>query len=75
MSAEIPTPTPTIIEIKKNIQNIVSKLMSDPQIGLTEDENKLIEQISKYRVAENLEELSNAFDNEFKPQATDDSGS
>ena len=52
----------TIIEIKKNIQSLVSKLMSNNQ-ELIEDENKLIEKISKYKVATNLEDLSKKFDN------------
>lgn len=74
MSAEIPTPTPTIIEIKKNIQDIVSKLMSNSQTGLTGEENKIIEQISKYKLAnqEELERLSKEFGNVLNPQATDD---
>jgi hypothetical protein len=71
MSAE----NPTIIEIKKQIQGIVSKLMSDSQTGLTEEENKLIEQISKYKVANNLKELSDAFDNVLNLSQTPSSGS
>ena len=79
-----------IIKIKKQIQGIVSKLMSEPQTELTEEENKLIEQISKYKVtnqkeltklskeltklSKELTKLSKEFDEEFKFQAIDDSG-
>ena len=53
-----------IVEIKKKIQNIISKLMSNSQDNLDEEENKLIEQICKYRVAnkEELTRLSKEFD-------------
>ena len=44
-----------IIKIKQNIQRAISKLMSNPQHNLDEVENKLIEQIRKYRVAEKTE--------------------
>jgi hypothetical protein len=49
--------------------------MSDSQTGLTEEENKLIEQISKYKVANNLKELSDAFDNVLNLSQTPSSGS
>ena len=58
-------PQETIIGIKQKIQSIVSKLMSNTK-ELTEDDNKLIEQINKYRVATNLEELSKEFSNVFE---------
>lgn len=54
---------PTIIEIKKQIQSIVSNLMSNSTTQITEDQKKLIQQISKYKVANNLEDLSKAFGN------------
>lgn len=64
-----------ILEIKKQIQSIVSKLMGNNQESLTDDENKSIEQISKYKVANNLKELSDAFDNVLNLSQTPSSGS
>jgi len=61
-------PQKTILEIKQKIQSIVSKLMSNSTTTITEDEGKLIEQISKYKVATNLENLSNTFGNVVTPQ-------
>ena len=58
--------TPTIIEIKKQIQSIVSKLMSETT-QITGEEKTLIEQISKYKVSNNLETLSNEFGNVVTP--------
>ena len=52
-----------IIEIKQKIQSIVSKLMSEPTTQITAEEGTLIEQISKYKVATNLKELSKNFGN------------
>ena len=74
MSAE--NSTSTIIEIKKQIQSIVSKLMSVPTTQITEEDNVLIEQISKYKVAINLKELSGAFGNvlESSQAQSSDSG-
>ena len=60
MSTENPK---TIIEIKKNIQSIVSKLMSNTENTLGNEENALIGQISQYKVSNNLEDLSKAFGN------------
>ena len=68
--------TITIIEIKKNIQSIVSKLMSNTVNTvntvntLTDEEKTLIEQISKYKVATNLGDLSTKFGNVLEPPNT-----
>jgi hypothetical protein len=69
MSAEQPQP---ILQIKKGIQSIVSKLMSDPKQQLGEKETDLIGQISKYKVAsqEDLTKLSNSFGNVLDSPAT-----
>ena len=72
MSAEQPQP---ILQIKKGIQSIVSKLMSDPQTQLEEKETELIGQISKYKVATNLKELSNVFGNVLNPSQAQSSES
>jgi len=63
----------TIIEIKKNIQSIVSKLMSNPQTEISEEEKTLIGQISKYKVTnqEELIRISGLFDNVLKPPSSD----
>ena len=60
--------TATIIEIKKNIQSIVSKLMSDVQATITE-ETSIIQQISQYKVATKLGDLSKEFGNVLEPQS------
>ena len=73
MSTE--NPTSIIIEIKQKIQSIVSKLMSDPQTLLEDDEKKLIGQIRKYKVATNLEELSENFGNVLEPSQAQSSDS
>lgn len=57
------TENPKTIEIKQKIQSIVSKLMSNTESKLEDEENTLIEQISKYQVSNNLEDLSKAFGN------------
>jgi hypothetical protein len=67
-----------IIKIKKQIQDIVSKLMgtTTPTNDLTEEETKLIETIGKYKVAnqEELTKLSKAFGDVLKlPQTTNTS--
>ena len=73
MSTENSENPKTIIEIKKNIQSIVSKLMSNTENTentvntLTGEEKTLIEQISRYKVSNNLEALSNAFGNVLAP--------
>jgi hypothetical protein len=64
-----------IIKIKKQIQSIVSKLMSNPEPALTEEETKLIETIGKYKVAKNSEELSANFDNVLETPQTTNPGS
>ena len=70
MSAENPK---TIIEIKKNIQSIVSKLMSNTVNTLTGEETSIIQQISKYKVANQgeLKRLSELFDNVLEPPSSD----
>lgn len=66
MSTETPK---TIIEIKQKIQSIVSKLMREPTTQITVEENTLIQQISKYKVAnqEELTRLSKAFGDVVNP--------
>ena len=59
--------TATIIEIKKNIQSIVSKLMSNSVNTLID--TSIIEQISKYKVATDLVDLSNKFGNVLDSQS------
>ena len=72
-------PQKTIIEIKQEIQSIVSKLMSNTENTententvntLTDAENTLIEQISKYKVSNNLEALSTEFGNVLESSNT-----
>ena len=64
MSTEQPK---AIIEIKQQIQRIVSKLMSNSTTQITEDQRKLIQQIRKYKVSNNLEALSEKFGNVVTP--------
>jgi hypothetical protein len=64
-----------VTKIKQKIQGIVSKLMSNPEPALTEDENRIIEQIGKYKVATNLETLSKAFGDVVVTHPQTDAGS
>ena len=64
-----------VTKIKQKIQGIVSKLMSNPEPALTEEETKLIETIGKYKVAKNSEELSANFDNVLETPQTTNPGS
>ena len=65
MNEQTPQPK-TILQIKKEIQSIVSKLMSETQTTITTEDNSIIKQISQYKVSNNLEALSNAFGNVFE---------
>ena len=61
-----------IIETKKNIQSIVSNLMSNSTI--TEEGHTLIKQISQYNVATDLKNLSEKFGNVLKSSQGSSSG-
>ena len=61
-----------IIETKKNIQSIVSNLMSNSTI--TEEGNTLIKQISQYNVAKDLKNLSEKFGNVLESSQGSSSG-
>ena len=75
MNGQIQQPK-TILQIKQQIQSIVSNLMSNSTTQITEDQKKLIQQISKYKVANNLETLSKEFGNvlESSQAQSSDSG-
>jgi hypothetical protein len=61
-----------IIETKQKIQRIVSNLMSNSTI--TKEENILIRQISQYKVATNLKNLSETFGNVLESSQGSSSG-